>query len=244
MVQIVPRQGWGAAYQIPGGRHVSPAQRRQVVLHWPGGGVGNDPAAYLRSIERQHRVDQGWAAAPGYNWAISRDGRIWEGCGRDVRGIHVGAGNINTTGWGVLVMVAPGETPPTPALQATRALYNWLCTVADRPLAMSWHGEHMATECPGPQLRDWVRRGMPLPLGPTTPQPEKDWFTDVATEQDLARIVRAEVVRALNEGTAAGQQNWGSTNRAILTTLQTLWNRMNEIGGQLANLAARVDRLK
>jgi len=233
VVQIVPRQGWGAAYQIPGGRHVNPALRRFVVIHWPGGGVGNDPAQFLRSIERQHRVEQGWQAAPGYNFCVSRDGRIFEGCGRDVRGIH--SPPRNTDGWGVLVMVAPGETPPTPALVATRALYNWLCSIADRPLAMSWHGEHWATECAGPALNDWVRRGMPLPI---PPPPGRDWF-DMATEADLARVVRAEVVRALNEGTAQGQQNWASTNRAILSTCQTLFNRVNELRGQIANLANR-----
>jgi hypothetical protein len=148
MVPIVSRAQWGAAFTIPGGRHVAPSQRRWFVVHWPGSAVGGDERAVVRAIERHHRQAQGWQAAPGYNFLVGRSGTIYEGCGRDVRGIHSPPRNID--GWGVCVLISVGENPPQAALNATRALYNWLNGVAGRTLGMTWHGQHWATVCAGP----------------------------------------------------------------------------------------------
>ena len=180
MVPIVTRAQWGAQFAIPGGRHVAPSARRWFVVHWPGTAVGADERAVVRAIERSHRVGQGWQAAPGYNFLVGRSGTIYEGCGRDVRGIH--SPPRNTDGWGVCVMIAVGEQPPQAALNATRALYNWLNVVAGRTLGMAGHNTHFATACPGPALSDWVRRGMPATGGGTTPpvSPERG-MTVIAT---------------------------------------------------------------
>jgi len=124
----------------------------------------------VRAIEASHRNGQGWQAAPGYNFLVGRSGTIYEGCGRDVRGIH--SPPRNTDGWGVCVLIAVGETPPQAALNATRALYEHLCGVAGRRLGMAGHNTHFATACPGPALTTWVRNGMagaapaPAPPGP------------------------------------------------------------------------------
>jgi len=159
MVAIVRRAQWGAQFSIPGGRHVVPSARRWFVVHWPGSAVSGDERATVRAIERAHRVGQGWQAAPGYNFLIGRSGTIYEGCGRDIRGIHSPPRNVD--GWGVCVMIGVGEQPPQAALNAARALYEWLCGVSGRRLGMASHSTHWATACAGPALNDWVRRGMP-----------------------------------------------------------------------------------
>ena len=170
MVTVIRRAQWGAQFPVPGGRHVAPSARRWFVVHWPGSAVAGDPFAVWRAIERAHRQGQGWAAAPGYNFGITRDGRILEGCGRDVRGIH--SPPRNADGFGVCVLIAVGETPPQAALNATRALYSWLNSVAGRTLGMASHSTHWATQCAGPALNDWVRRGMPATGGaPAPPAP-------------------------------------------------------------------------
>ncbi len=184
MVHIVTRAGWGAAFSInTAGRTVPPSARRFTVVHWPGGNVSGDEAGIVRAIERQHR-NQGWTAAPGYNYLVGQSGRIFEGCGRDVRGAHSPPRNVD--GWGICVM-APMNAPATQAaLNSTRALRDWLCGVAGRQLAMSFHAEHHPTGCPGNQLTSWVRAGMPATGGTTTPpQPEDD---DMTPDQD--RILR------------------------------------------------------
>lgn len=169
MVPIVTRAQWGAAFTIPGGRFVAPSQRSWFVVHWPGSAVGADERAVVRAIERHHRQSQGWQAAPGYNFLVGRSGTIYEGCGRDVRGIHSPPRNID--GWGVCVLISVGENPPQAALNATRALYNWLNGVAGRTLGMTWHGQHWATTCAGPHLNAWVQAGMPAGTLPPPPPP-------------------------------------------------------------------------
>jgi hypothetical protein len=168
---IVTRAQWGAAFTIPGGRHVAPSARRFTVVHWPGGNVSGDEAAIVRSIERQHR-GQGWGAAPGYNYLVGQSGTIFEGCGRDVRGAHSPPRNVD--GWGICIMAPMNAPATTAAMDATRVLRDWLCSVAGRDLAMSWHGEHWATGCPGAQLTTWTRAGMPSSGSRPLPEPDPD----------------------------------------------------------------------
>jgi peptidoglycan hydrolase-like protein with peptidoglycan-binding domain len=168
-VRIITRREWGAAFTIPGGRHVAPSARRWFVVHWPGSAVASNEQQVVRNIESFHRRNLGWAAAPGYNFLVGRSGTIYEGCGRDVRGIH--SPPRNTDGWGVCVMIAVGETPPQAALNATRALYEWLSGVAGRRLGMAGHSTHHPTACPGPNLIAWVNRGMPSTGGAPAPPP-------------------------------------------------------------------------
>lgn len=169
MVAIVSRRAWGAQFTIPGGRHVAPSARRWFVVHWPGSAVAGDERAVVRAIERSHRQGQGWQAAPGYNFLIGRSGTIYEGCGQNVRGIH--SPPRNTDGFGVCVMIAPGEPVPQAARNACRALYEHLCRVTGRRLGMAGHNTHFATACPGPALSEWVRQGMPATGGAPAPAP-------------------------------------------------------------------------
>jgi hypothetical protein len=168
MVAILPRTSWGATRPVPGGRAVPLSSRRFYVVHWPGTTAGADPAAMIRGIDSAH-ARQGWAVI-GYNFLVSRDGRVWEGCGRDVRGIH--SPPRNTDGFGVCCLISINETPPQPLLDATRALYDQLSAQCGRQLARSWHSADAATQCPGPQLTAWVRGGMLAgPAPPPTPPP-------------------------------------------------------------------------
>jgi len=236
MVAVLSRAGWGAPTPIPAGRHVAPSARRHVVAHWPGGAVAADPLQAVRNIDHFHRNGNRWQII-GYNFLIfsraghPQDGLIIEGAGRDVRGIHEASRNVD--GWGVCVLYPIGGQPSPAALASFRSLYVWLCTVAGRPLQLGFHGQFFATQCAGIPLNNWVRQGIPA-----TPSPGRDWF-DMATQQDLEVVVR----RVLNEGTVQGQTSWAATNRATAGVVQNIFNRLNEISGQLANLARRIDQL-
>jgi hypothetical protein len=160
---IVTRAGWGARTTIPSGRFVSPQSRRFFVVHYP---VMSDRDEHLwcQAIEAEHRA-QGWAAAPGYNYLVGMSGTIYEGCGRDVRGIHTPP--HNTDGWGCCVLQPSTGTgvltaPLSEAAKtSTRQLYDWLSEVAGHPLNKWYHGKDYATACPGGDLRNWVNAGMP-----------------------------------------------------------------------------------
>jgi hypothetical protein len=175
MVAITPRGAWGASRPIPAGRHVPLSSRRFFTTHWP---VMSDRPnhQFARDIERIH-LNQGWAVI-GYNFVISnRDGEIMEGAGRDTRGIH--SPPRNTDGFGVCICQpsTPQGVPTAPLSQAarnaTRALYEHLCNLSGRRLTMSWHGADFATACPGPEIIQWIRAGMPATAtpGPQPPPP-------------------------------------------------------------------------
>jgi hypothetical protein len=165
-MRVVSRREWGAQFTIPGGRHVPPASRRFFVVHWPAtNNVGNE-RQLVRSIEAQHRR-QGWAAAPGYNYLVGMSGTIYEGCGRDVRGIH--SPPRNTDGFGVCILAPMDRAPSAAALRATRQLYDHLNRVTGRTLGRRWHAQDFATQCPGQRLIAWVRNGMLAPGAPSPP---------------------------------------------------------------------------
>jgi len=190
MVAVVTRAQWGAVTRIPGGRGVAPSARRFFVAHWPVM-TSRDERQWCRDIERIHAT-QGWAVAPGYNFIVGQSGSVYEGCGRDVRGIHSPPRNVD--GWGVCILQpsTPQGLPTAPvsaeARTAARALYEELCQVANRRLAQSWHGQDWATACPGPDLTRWVRDGMPADLL-TPPTPEENAMATTAVDSSSHRFV-------------------------------------------------------
>jgi hypothetical protein len=174
--RIVSRSEWGARTSIPGGRGVALSARRFYVVHWPV--MSNrDERQWCRDIESIHR-NQGYAAAPGYNFLVGQSGTIYEGAGLNNRGIH--CPNRNTDGFGVCMLQpsTAGGTPTAAVSQAakngSRALYDWLCSRAGRTLTRTWHGAHFATACPGPDLRAWVQAGMPATGGAPGPGPSPE----------------------------------------------------------------------
>jgi hypothetical protein len=181
--KIISRREWGAATTIPGGRSVAPSARRFYVVHYPVMSA-RDERQWCRDVEAMHRR-QGWQAAPGYNFLIGQSGTIYEGCGRDVRGIH--SPPHNTDGWGVCHLqpsTAAGAplAPISDAMKvASRQLYEWLGSVAGRTLQQWWHGRDYATACPGPDLRAWVAAGMPAGAAPPPTPPTEEQIRAVAS---------------------------------------------------------------
>jgi aryl-alcohol dehydrogenase-like predicted oxidoreductase len=64
---------------------------------------------------------------------------------------------------------------------------------------------------------------------------EGDWF-DMASQSDLAEVVRAE----LNRGTASGKPDWAATSKAQLPQSQGNTNRLDAITSTLDDVAAAV----
>ena len=173
--RIVSRREWGAATSVPGGRGQPLSTRRFFVVHWPVMSDRNEHQ-WCRDIERIHR-NQGYAVGPGYNFLVGQSGTIYEGAGRDNRGIHCPGRNEDGFGVCMLQPSTAGGTPTAAVSQAAkngaRALYDWLCSATGRTLTRTWHGAHFATACPGPDLRAWVQAGMPATGGAPGPGPEQ-----------------------------------------------------------------------
>lgn len=171
-MEVITRRQWGARTTIGPGRHVPPSQRRFFVVHYPVM-ANRDERQWCRDIEQIH-ANQRWNAAPGYNFIVGQSGTVYEGCGRDIRGIH--SPPRNTDGWGVCYL-QPTDRNGRPlaaltpqGLAGCRQLYDWLSSVAGRSLTMWWHGRDQPTACPGDDLRNWVRQGMRVPTMPPQQQ--------------------------------------------------------------------------
>lgn len=189
---IVSRRDWGARTTVGGGRGVANSARTQFIVHWPVMG-SRDERQWVRDIEAMHARSITSAAAPAYNVLCGMSGTLYEGCGLGVRGPASGTTAANTNGWSCCALQpsTAGGTPTAPVSQAARnsmrALYEWLCTLAGRRLAMRGHRQIVATACPGPDLFAWVQAGMPATGGiPSTPAPEPQ-----AEQEDLMAYATA-----------------------------------------------------
>ena len=164
MVTIIRRASWGA--RAPRSRStVAWSRRTGFTVHYSAGPTSQTP----RQIQNFHMDSNGWADI-GYNFLVDRSGKIYEGRGWTVAGAH--AAPHNTTHIGVCFIGRDGDATPA-AKNAIRSLYDEANRRSGRPLARTWHGGLYgnSTECPGADLRSWVRAGMPAGGGGGTPDP-------------------------------------------------------------------------
>lgn len=149
----VPRTQWAINRWAKPVHTIPTASRDHVMVHYHGGPPAHDVGiAVPREAEAIHRVN-GWAGV-GYNWLIDMAGTIYEGRGWNLLGAH--CPNWNTRAWGVYLAVGGTDSPTIAALNALRAVHQEATRLAGRRIGWTWHGEHHATECPGPYLKQWV----------------------------------------------------------------------------------------
>lgn len=165
MTQIVTRAQWGARPARPSGRNtVTWANRTEFYVHHTDGPRSQS----IKSIQDFHLDGRGWGDI-GYNFLVRDDGTIYEGRGWLVVGAH--CPDHNRSGIGVAFI---GSNNPTEAAKRSiRWLYDEACRRSGRTLAKRFHGQSFPTECPGSELRAWVKAGMPAEGSSEKPTPEK-----------------------------------------------------------------------
>lgn len=164
MTTITSRSGWGA--RPPRNRSTTTWPRRAgFTVHYSAG----PPTQTPRQIQNFHMDTRGWTDV-GYNFLVDRQGNVYEGRGWLVVGAH--AAPHNTSHIGVCFIGRDGDATDA-AKAAIRWLYDEANRRAGRTLSRAWHGglPGNSTSCPGGDLREWVRAGMPAPGGsdPTPP---------------------------------------------------------------------------
>lgn len=172
-MDIISRTEWGA--RPPRNRSTTTwSQRTEFVVHYSEGPTTQS----VKSIQAFHMNTRGWSDI-AYNFLVDTAGRIYEGRGWTVVGAH--ATGHNTSGLGVCFIGRNGDATPE-AKRAIRWLYDEACRRAGRRLAKRGHGQLSgnSTSCPGAQLLDWVRDGMPTPGGG---QPKPDPAPDKPSTQ-------------------------------------------------------------
>lgn len=160
MEEIVTRQQWGAAAPTQALVPLNKAVHECYYTHWLGEGY---PAQMtdeqvLQSVQRFHQRTRGWGDI-GYNYAIGRSARIFEG-----RGLHIGAQaeKQNSRSIGVVFLVGVGEAVTPEMLASFVRLVDYLrsqgWTRDGRVVVLPHHDSPTAsTACSGPQLIAWSR---------------------------------------------------------------------------------------
>ncbi|AKU16992.1 hypothetical protein VV02_15890 [Luteipulveratus mongoliensis] len=175
---IQSRDSWGFdgwAKPVP---EVDRAERTTFVVHWQG-----PKRNWVKDIVAGDEIENGPGApkqmheiakdddGPGieYNFVITQHGEIYEGRGWDL--LAGAVEGFNTPAISAQVHIREGTGPSREALDALAALYrraNQVLAEA-RPgggrilhaLEVSSHHAHYDTECPGPDLLDWVKNTGP-----------------------------------------------------------------------------------
>lgn len=111
------------------------------------------PQARLRQIQSFHQDVRGWCDI-GYQFLVSRDGRLWEGRGATRLGAHVA--NANSGNVGISVMGTYTSTQPTePQLDRIATLVRGLHSqygIAINSDRIKGHRNFGGTSCPGDAL--------------------------------------------------------------------------------------------
>ena len=167
-VNVSPRSSW-TNRPLTTCTPQDPHTRSSVTVHWPamndcmskGDTVGHQFCLDLtKQIEAEHlaEVDQGYCAI-AYNLLVCVHGVVIEGRTAYKRSGANGTTSANETSGSVNVLVGMNETPSMKMLHATRAA-AWMLTVNAVPSrALLPHSHWVATQCPGPDLTEWIKVG-------------------------------------------------------------------------------------
>ena len=189
-MNVVPFRQW-AGQPLPNLRSI-PTPTADVWLHH--GASGTSSLATIRAYLRHHVNTNGWATI-GYSFLIA-GGVVYEGRGPGRQGAHTHGQNRTSHG----IVIAGDYDARTPNPEDIDALVRLL----RHGHKMRWwrtpalSGGHRdapdaTTSCPGAALHDLIPDINRQAAG--RPEPEKGWL-EMATEQDLRRIVREEIAAA------------------------------------------------
>jgi hypothetical protein len=152
-VRIHTRADWGA--RAPRCASGSTTPTRATIHHTVT--PTNDsmsPQARLRQIQSFHMNSRGWCDI-GYNYLVSRDGRIWRARGAQTLGAHVA--NANSGNVGISFMGTHTTTPPTAtqmceSARLLRRLQMDFPGIALNRTDVKGHRQFGGTACPGNAL--------------------------------------------------------------------------------------------
>lgn len=112
------------------------------------------PEQRLRQIQAFHQISRGWCDI-GYNYLVSRDGRVWRGRGPTTVGAHVtnsNTGNIGISFMGTYTSTAPTDTQMCQAAKLLRRLHDDFSGISLNRTDVKGHRQYGGTTCPGDAL--------------------------------------------------------------------------------------------
>jgi len=158
-IRIYSRADWGA--RAPACASGSMTPNRATIHHTVT--PTNDsmsPQARLRQIQSFHINSRGWCDI-GYNYLVSRDGRIWRGRGATTVGAHVAGsntGNIGVSFMGTHTSTAPTATQMCNTAKLLRRLSMDFGGVDLNRTDVKGHRQYGGTACPGDALYNRIAK--------------------------------------------------------------------------------------
>lgn len=152
-VRIYSRADWGG--RAPRCASGAATPNRATIHHTVTPTVDSlSPQARLRQIQSFHMFTNGWCDI-GYNYLVSRDGRVWRGRGATTIGAHVA--NNNTGNVGISFMGTHTSTGPTATQECNTARLLRRLHIDHPSLALNrsdvrGHRQYGGTACPGNAL--------------------------------------------------------------------------------------------
>lgn len=152
-IRIYARSDWGARAPRCASGAMTP---NRVTIHHTVTPTADSlsPQARLRQIQSFHMNSNGWCDI-GYNYLVSRDGRVWRGRGATTVGAHVSnnnSGNIGVSFMGTYTATAPTATQMCNAARLLRRLSMDFAGVDLVRSDVKGHRQYGGTACPGNAL--------------------------------------------------------------------------------------------
>lgn len=163
-MNITDRNTWGA--HPVRGRVALRDPHEGWYWHWNGTPVPNlasiaAECQFMRDTQNWHMHGKGWDDI-AYGYVVFQSGRIYEGRGWDTQG--AATQGKNSVSVALMFAIGTGQVPSRDALAAA----EWLVTLGfDKgkvPALVKPHNAARPTQCPGPDLVDYInRRGSQAP---------------------------------------------------------------------------------
>jgi hypothetical protein len=152
-LKIYARTDWGARAPRCSGGTMTP--NRATIHHTVTPTKDSmTPQQRLRQIQSFHQLTRGWCDI-GYNYLVSRDGRVWRGRGPTTVGAHVSnanTGNIGISFMGTYTSTAPTDTQMCQAAKLLRRLHEDFSGISLNRTDVKGHRQYGGTSCPGDAL--------------------------------------------------------------------------------------------
>lgn len=131
-----------------------------VTLHWEGPHIGVFPhrrcAEKVRGIQAFHRNSRGWADI-AYNAVVCPHGDVFEGRGAGVRSAANGNVQTNDDWYAVCYLGGQGDGFSDAGKGGMIAAVTWLRVDGAAGPLVNGHRDHKSTDCPGPDIYEWLQ---------------------------------------------------------------------------------------
>jgi hypothetical protein len=156
-IKIHSRAEWGARAPVCNGGSMTP--NRATIHHTvtPNSDSMTVPQR-LRQIQSFHINSRGWCDI-GYNFLVSRDGRVWRGRGGRTIGAHVenaNTGNVGISFIGTFTSATPPKAMVCAGARLLKRLHGTYPAIALNRTDVKGHRQQGSTSCPGDELYERI----------------------------------------------------------------------------------------